>query len=129
MTVEKMTALARAKAAWGEAIPDWVTALAEACDRESQNAVAKRLDYSAAAVSTVIGNKYGGALTAVEQAVRGALMSATVACPVMGELPADACNSHQRAPWAPHNPQRIKFYRACRSGCPHSRLGGGNDAQ
>ena len=121
-------AVERAAASWGDTIPDWVLVLAEACDRTSQNAAAKKLGYSAAMVSTVIANKYGGGLIAVEQAVRGAFMSATVECPVVGELGADACNTHQRAPWAPHNPSRIAFFKACRNGCPHSRIGG-KDAQ
>jgi hypothetical protein len=112
----------KALAAWGEPLPDWIEALATACDRQSQNAVARRLGYSGAAVSLVLNHRYGRDLTAVEQAVRGALMATTVACPVVGELAADACNAHQRAPWAPHNPQRIAFYRACRDGCRHSRL-------
>ncbi|MDA8230375.1 MAG: transcriptional regulator [Magnetospirillum sp.] len=126
----KHGALARVKAAWGESMPDWVDALGRACDQASQSAVAKRIGYSAAAVSFVINAKYTGDLTAVEQAVRGALMAATVACPLVGELATDACLAHQRAAWAPHNPQRIAFYRACRSGCPHSRhQTGGNHAR
>ncbi len=102
--------------------PDWVKALAIACDVSSQSAVARQLGYSPAVVSTVLANKYQGDLTAVEQAVRGALMAQTILCPVVGELSSQACNAHQRQPWAPHNPQRIQFYKACRAGCPHSRL-------
>lgn len=126
MNTSTSSAIDRARAAWGEAIPDWMIALAEACDNQSQSAVAKQLGYSAALVSQVIGNKYGGGLTAVEQAVRGAFLAAIVDCPVVGELAADACNAHQRATWAPLNPTRISFFKACRSGCPHSRIGGSN---
>lgn len=124
MTTEKLSALAKAQAAWGDRLPDWVAALARECDRTSQNLAAKRVDYSSTAVSQVINGKYSGDLTAIEQAVRGVLMAATVECPVVGALASDACLNHQRAPWSPHNPQRIAFYRACRQGCPHSRLGG-----
>jgi hypothetical protein len=120
-----MTALGRAIAAWttgGQDVPDWVGALAIACDESSQNAIAKRLDYSPAVVSNVLRRTYSGDLRAVEQAVRGRLMNQKVTCPVVGELDAATCNGHQRAPWSPHNPQRIQFYRACRAGCPNSRL-------
>lgn len=124
MTTEKPSALGKAVVAWGEQIPDWIVALAQECDRTSQNIAAKRIDYSSAAVSQVINGKYSGDLTAIEQAVRGVLMAATVDCPVVGELASDACLAHQKASWSPHNPQRIAFYRACRQGCPHSRIGG-----
>jgi len=124
-----MSAVDRAIAAWGESLPDWLEALARACDRQSQNTVAKKIGYSGALVSQVLNAKYGGGLTAVEQAVRGAFMSATVDCPIVGELAADVCNSHQRSPWAPHNPTRIAFFKGCRNGCPHSRVEGGKDAQ
>lgn len=114
-------ALARAQAAWGNP-PDWVRALADACDRATQTEVAKRIGRSAALVSNVLTAKYKGDLTAVEQVVRGALMNGVVDCPVVGELASDTCDQHQKAKWSPINPQRIAFYRACRAGCPHSRL-------
>lgn len=118
-----MTASDKAAAAWGTA-PDWIAALAAECDRTSQNTVARRLGYSAAALSQVINGRYNADSTALEQVVRGALMALTVTCPVVGDLAADACLAHQRAAWSPHNPQRIAFFRACRAGCPHSRIGG-----
>lgn len=114
--------LDRATAAWGDAMPPWVGVLAAACDLSSQNKVAGKLGYSAATVSNVLAAKYPGDLRAVERAVRGALMDQTVECPVVGQLSTQACGEHQKAKWAPHNPQRIQFYRACRAGCPHSQL-------
>jgi hypothetical protein len=124
MSAARTSVSDRARAAWGGDIPDWVLALAKACDESSQSAVAKRIGKSGALVSTVLNKAYGAGLTAVEQVVRGALMSATVDCPAVGEMPADLCITHQRETWSPHNPQRIALYRACRAGCPHSRLGG-----
>ncbi len=117
-----MSAKERAAAAWGAGMPDWIAALAAACDETSQAKVAARLFYSPAAVSYVVNAKYAGDMDAVEQAVRGALMNRKVQCPVAGELAADACLAHQRAPFAAHNPQRVQFYRACRAGCPNSRI-------
>lgn len=49
-------------------------------------------------------------------------MHATVACPVAGELRMHHCLQNQRMPFAATNPQRVRLYRACRAGCPHSRL-------
>lgn len=118
-----MSAVDRAHEAWGEP-PDWVLILAGAADRGSLATAGREIGYSPSAISTVINRKYQGDLTAVEQAVRGRLMNATVACPVVGSIAADQCLHHQRAPYAAHNPQRITFYRACRGGCPHSRIGG-----
>jgi len=119
-----MNALDRAHVAWGDQLPDWIEVLVKGCMQQSQNVIAKQLGYSSAAVSNAINNKYGGDLCAIEQSVRGAFMAVTVDCPAVGELAADRCNTHQRAAWSPHNPQRITFYRACRSGCPNSRIGG-----
>ncbi|BAE49253.1 hypothetical protein [Paramagnetospirillum magneticum] len=125
-TTAPATALGRARLAWGDDMPAWIEALARACDEASQKKVAARVGYSPATLSYVLNARYTGDLGAVEQAVKGALMAETVNCPVVGELACDACLVHQRAPWAPHNPQRIAFYRACRAGCPNSRIGGGN---
>lgn len=118
------TMVAKARAAWGEALPDWIAALAAAADRLGGKAVADRIGFSRATVSLVVNNKWSRDLTAVERAVRGALMAETVDCPVVGAIGTDLCGQHQKAPWAPHNPQRIQFYRACRGGCPHSSIGG-----
>jgi hypothetical protein len=118
---ERVSAVTRSALTWGE-VPDWIAALASACDKASQAKVAKRLGYSPATVSYVLQAKYPGDLAAVEQAVRGALMATNVDCPVVGELAADQCLAHQRAAYSAVNPQRIAFYRACRSGCPNSRL-------
>jgi hypothetical protein len=110
-----------ARAAWGDDIPNWVLVLAEQCDASSQKAAAERIGYSPAVVNTVLKHTYKGDLTAVEQAVRGALLDATVLCPVAGELPAHVCLDYQRQPFRSTNAQRVKLYRACRSGCPNKR--------
>lgn len=122
------TAQQKAADAWGNDLPDWVLALALECDRTSQNQAAKAIGYSSAAVSQVINRKWPRDLTSIEQAVRGVLMAEKVACPVVGDLPKDVCQNHQKSTWAPHNPQRIAFYRACRSNCPNSRIGGNDNA-
>lgn len=110
----------KARAAWGEAMPDWVAALADAADATSQAQVADRLGYSAAVVSCVLRDRYAGDLASVRQAVEGALMRASVDCPVLGELRADRCLAEQRKPLSASSPQRVRLWRACRS-CQHAR--------
>ena len=97
MTAEVMalTAVQRAVAAWEDQTPDWVMALAIACDKSTQNRVAGRIGYSAAVVSNVLKAKYSGDLKAVEGAVKGALMNETVVCPVVGDLSRQACGEHR----------------------------------
>ncbi len=115
------SAIAQARAAWDNDLPDWVEALAHERDRTSQSQVAKLINYTSAVVSQVIHNKYKADTGAVEQAVRGALMNATVECPVVGELPAHECLEHQKRPYTPVNPIWIRLFRACNNGCPHNR--------
>lgn len=125
-----MSALARMEAAWGPDAPDWVRTLAQECDRTSQRVAAAAIGYSAAAVSNVLKarygvNGYGGDLKAVEQAVRGALMGAEIACPELGAIPAHGCLDWQRKATTliTTNPLRLRMYRACRA-CPRARIGG-----
>ncbi|MGE4264255.1 MAG: hypothetical protein AB7E46_07270 [Desulfovibrio sp.] len=112
-----------ARAAWAEfgGCPEWIIALAEECDRASQRTVAARIGYSAGAVNQVLAAKYKAPLRNIEKAVRGAFLSATVLCPVVGELAADRCLDQQKKPWS-SSPLRLRMFKACRSGCPHSRI-------
>ncbi len=118
----------KAAHAWGGTAPDWVGELAAMAQVQGLNACASRLGYSPAVISQTIGNKYRGDLSKVEDKVRGALMGATVVCPVLGEIGRDACLTWQGKPRAVTNAIRTRVYRACRSGCAHSRLKGSSDA-
>jgi hypothetical protein len=111
-------------AAWGKKPPEWVQILAEECDRTSQKKVAEQIRYSTAVVNQVLKNRYTGNLTDVEKAVRGAYLNATVACPVLGDLPLNNCLQHQRQRFSAANNQRVRLYRACHGGCPHARQKG-----
>jgi hypothetical protein len=115
----------KARAAWGEAMPDWVEALARACAASSQAKVARRLDRSDALVSDVLGKRYRGNMAAVEETVRGVLMDATVDCPALGLLPSHECQTwRQRArAFSGHNALRVQMYRAC-ARCPRNRREG-----
>ena len=118
---------ARARRAWGDEAPDWILELARACDRQSQRRLSQRLGYSPSTINQVLSNTYRGDLKAVRKAVSGALMHGTVTCPILGEIPSHRCLSIQRQPFAATNALRVRLYRACRSGCPNSRLGGDHD--
>ncbi|MBB99162.1 MAG: transcriptional regulator [Rhodobacteraceae bacterium] len=117
----------KAAAAWGEA-PDWIRELALLADREGLSSAGVRIGYSAATTSQVINAKYRGDLGRVEERVRGALMGLSVACPVLGDLSRDLCLDWQAKGYAPTSAHRVRMFRACRSGCPHSRIKGGDDA-
>ncbi|MBB3947248.1 hypothetical protein GGQ73_003214 [Rhizobium skierniewicense] len=115
----------KARTAWGESLPDWVTVLAEACNQQSQSAIARKIGYSASAVSQVLSNSYqNGDIARVELAVRGGLLAETVQCPVMGDLPRNECLAWQRKPFATTNSHRVRMYQACRRNCPFSLIGG-----
>ncbi len=124
-------ALVNAKEAWGEAVPDWVFMLATACDRTSQNAVAKQLGYSGSVISAVLKHSYIGGYDNVEKTVRGALMAETLDCPVLGDLPQHICLRHQKHAMNgnPTSSMRVQLSRMCRGGCIHSRLPNKNGGQ
>lgn len=119
----KLDNVAKAVAAWGDAIPAWVIALGEACNVTTQTAVAKRLGYSSTVVSLVLSNNYAnGDIARIEQMVRGVLMAETISCPRLGDIARNDCLEWQGKPFAPTSTHRVEMYRACRAGCFHSRL-------
>ena len=124
MSAPKLSFAQKARAAWGAAIPPEVQALAEFADARSGSEAAKAIGYSPAVVSHVIANSYAGDRATVFERIRGALMGESVECPVLGEIGRDRCLSEQRKPFAATNAARARVYRACRSGCPNSRLKG-----
>ncbi|RUS64900.1 hypothetical protein EGN72_02595 [Pseudorhodobacter sp. E13] len=119
------TPLTTARAAWGDAIPDWVEALAIECGRSSQNAVAKELERSSALISQVLRNKYPGNLTAFEERFRGVFLDARVRCPALGDLPANECQDwrEKAREFVPTNSQRSRMFAACKA-CPRNQKGG-----
>lgn len=105
------------RAAWGDAIPDWVARLAKECAASSQNKVASRLGRSAALVSNVLRKKYQGDMAAVEDVVRGRFMAATVGCPALGEISTAVCRDWMllARTYSNANSERVRMFRACRS--------------
>lgn len=115
----------RARVAWGDELPDEVIILAEECDRPgaSQARVGQRIQYSGSVVNAVLRCTYKGDLEAVKQAIRGRFMSEEVDCPVLGNIAANRCHEFQRKQLSAANPVNARLHRACRDGCPNSRLG------
>lgn len=117
--------LAKAKLAWGADLPDWVEELAKEVNRKSQRLAGARIGYTGGLVSAVIARKYRGDMARVEAKVRGALMGATVECPVLGVIGRHRCLDEQKMPNTGASPQRGRLYRKCRGIgtdiCPHSR--------
>ncbi len=90
-----MSALDTAREFWGEGIPDWVEALAMACDRTSQNKVAVKIGRSGSLVSNILRARYPADTSVVEDLVRGHFMSQTVQCPVWGEIGTHRCRGYR----------------------------------
>jgi len=120
MTADGKSNVEKARAAWGEAAPEWVVVLAEACDAKgsSQTDLAKRLGVSGAMVNQVLANAYDGRLDKLEARVRGTLMNETVVCPVLGEITQRKCVDSQSRRYAATNDLRIELRRACPR-CPN----------
>lgn len=115
--------------AYDGAPPDWILALAKGCDElGGHEAAAKACRISRTAVSLLVRNQYRRAAREIEAKVRGRFMSATVDCPVLGEIGRNACADHQatRADATGTNPGRARLYRACQT-CPHNLKTGASD--
>jgi hypothetical protein len=106
--------------AWGPHMPDWIEALAKACDRESQRKVAALLSVSPATINLLINNKYAPrSHEEMKARVRAsALMMTIVPCPVLGVIGKPECLKEQAKPLVTCNPLSVQLYRACRDGCP-----------
>lgn len=115
-TVEK------ARAAWGDDIPEWVEALAVECSMSSQNKVSARIGRSGSLISMVLANRYKGDLEAVEELFNGAFRNVRVDCPALGTIPANECRKWREKgrQFVNVNALRIRMYRAC-AGCPRNR--------
>lgn len=112
--IKRVDYLAKAQAAWGEALPVWVAELAREADRTSGADAARKIGCSAPVVTYVIANKYGASLDRIKARVEGALMGATVVCPARGEIGRDYCLSEQAMGNTMSSPMRGLVYRNCR---------------
>ncbi len=108
---------------------EWQHVLKQQCEESSQAKVGAILRRgqrdgfpSGTVINQVLKDKYPGRTERLQALVEGVFMSATVVCPVAGEIPSDQCVQYQGQPFANTNPTRIALYKACRNGCPNSRV-------
>lgn len=99
----------------------WLNVLRQQVELNGQKPVAEKLGVSNAVVSQVVNEKYPGDMNRIQALVESVYMSKKVLCPVLGEIAWHACHQHQKNEFT-SNPQKLRIYRACRSGCDHSDL-------
>ncbi|MEE9357350.1 XRE family transcriptional regulator [Candidatus Vondammii sp. HM_W22] len=105
----------------------WLKALRKACEETSQSKVAARLRQpdgfpSPTVINQVLNDKYPGRKERLQALVEGVYMNRTVDCPVLGTIKTDLCIDHQSRSFSTHNPLLVQLYRACRDGCPETRI-------
>ncbi|MEL6586789.1 MAG: hypothetical protein AAFQ50_09020, partial [Pseudomonadota bacterium] len=106
---------------WGHDAPDWVKALADACDESSQSKVSRQIGLSSSVISQTLRGTYPGSMRNVEEQVSGALLSVTVACPILGDLATHVCRDWRKKSdrFAATNSLRVRMFRACNQ-CPEA---------
>ena len=119
------TPLETARAAWGDALPDWVEIMAVECGKTSQRIVSEKLGRSTAVISQVLSRKYPADMKRIEERVRGVFLEAVVECPALGDVPLQQCQDwrEKAKDFAPGNPLRRQMFRACNKCHRHKREG------
>ncbi len=103
-----------------KALPaDALQALSAFCASGTQVAAARRLGVSEGTVSNALKGRYIGNVDKLAERIRGELLAATVACPVLGEITSRICQDERNKPLHAANPLRVQLWRACQS-CVHN---------
>lgn len=109
--------LAKAIAAWGDPLPEWVRMLAAACDRANQRDAGDRIGQSAGTVSRVLRRCYAGDYAEIERKVRAAFSAERVPCPVTGaQIQLKTCMRNRRR--YRQGPPREWLHREYDRACP-----------
>lgn len=111
-------ALEKARAAWGDPLPEWIKALATACDEQGLRTTSAKMGVSPALASLAV-NRQREKLDYIKERVTRTLMVTIVACPVLGVMSRDQCLQEQAKEFTAANPLRVQLFRACRNGCTH----------
>lgn len=101
---------------------NWLEVLTDEVAKNGTTKVASKLGISKATVSQVINGKYKANTKTIQTRVEGAYLASIVECPILGEIPIHQCLDHQNRKFAATNHIRVALYKACRNGCPHSKL-------
>lgn len=99
----------------------WLEMLRLQVREKGQRAVAAEIGKSTAVISQVCNEKYPGDMAGIQALVESIYLDKSVLCPVLGHIPWHQCQQHQKNHYT-GNPQKLRLYRACRSGCAHSDL-------
>ncbi len=124
--MQRNSSLEKAMQAWGADMPQAVRDLAAECDLSSQNAVAKRIGRSGAAVSQVLSNSYKGDLNAVLTDVESLLTGQQWDCclPYKSAISALECRKISKCKLSTTSPLSVRNFRACKQ-CPNNPNRGG----
>ncbi|WP_304635510.1 LacI family DNA-binding transcriptional regulator [Pseudoalteromonas sp.] len=102
----------------------WLGILQAEVERQGMRTVAQKLGVSKATVSQVMNGKYKASTRTIQKRVEGVFMASVVDCPILDEIPINICLEHQARKFAATNHVRVALYKACRNGCPHSKICG-----
>lgn len=104
-----------------KALPDdALQALRQFCSSAgTQAAAARRLGVSEGTVSNALKGRYIGNVDKLAERIRGELLSAVVACPVLGEITSRMCQDERGKPFHSANPVRVQMWRTCKT-CQHN---------
>lgn len=112
--------VAKAIAAWGDPLPEWVRMLAVACDRTNQRDVGARIGQDSSTVSKVLRRVYAGDYAEQERKVRAAFSADRVECPVTAALiQLKTCMRNRRRQGPPREWLHRAYDAACPT-CPHN---------
>ena len=100
----------------------WLEILKREVLNQGMTKVAEKLGVSKATVSQVVNGKYKASTKTIQVRVEGAFMASVVECPILGEIPVNKCLEHQNKKFAATNHIRVALFKACRNGCPNSKL-------
>lgn len=101
---------------------DWYLALKKEVERTSQSRVGSKCGISTTYVNWLLKGTYetnGGNIENVAEKISGALLEQSVNCPVLDVITTDICAQHRNSAFSPHNPMRVRLYRACQN-CPNN---------
>ena len=103
-----------------EAEAPWLRILREECRKTSITDVARQLGYKRPTISLVLsGNYHGGTAKIAAKVI--VTFTDFVQCPHLGcDIPQGACRDHQSRPMPTSDPEALRHWMACRSGCPNS---------
>jgi hypothetical protein len=100
----------------------WLDELKQQVESTSLATAAHAMGVSKTAISLLLAEKYGADTSKMQALVESVFMGHKIDCPILGSLPKHKCKQHQHCTHVGSQPQQIRLWKACRSGCPHSQL-------